>query len=176
MKRTGKHQAEQQFQTQLSRRASARWTRDGLKILDLVKKNGHRGGFTLSGLVQIASSDGTNLAQLFELECIELLAPLVNGLYYQEMSSMTDAMLAGDTTAGTTAFCEAAVPHVMAAWDLEGFRATLFYMRKGRMHYCLPSPSRVPQGTSNPSLPRHLSADWIGCRGSRLLPLRGGRW
>ena len=79
-------------------------------------------------LSKIIDSGGSSLAQLSVLECDELLAPLVESLGHQEVSSfkaMTQEMGAGEATVGTAAFRKAAGPRVMAAWGLEGLRGSL---------------------------------------------------
>ena len=79
----------------------------------------------------VFSSDGTSLAHISVLECVELLAPLAACLgppgHVNLPRRPPTQWLAPDAmfTVGVSAFRKAARPRAMAAWGLEGIRAAL---------------------------------------------------
>ena len=89
-------------------------------------KLGMKGGPRVLDLSKIIDSGGSSLAQLSVLECVELLAPLVESLGHQEVSSfraMTQVMGAGEATVGTAAFRKAAEPRVHRRCVVRRFHA-----------------------------------------------------
>lgn len=77
---------------------------------------------------KIIRPDGSSLAQLPVLDCVELLAPLVEAVGHEETSgfkAMAEALGAGDTTVSTVAFRNAAGRRVIAAWGPARLRGML---------------------------------------------------
>ncbi|CAN0395820.1 unnamed protein product, partial [Laminaria digitata] len=114
----------------------------------LCTKPGLKGGPRVLDLAKIITAGGSNLAQLSVLECVTLLAPLVQSLGYQEVPSfqaMADATVAAEATVGTVAFKKAAGPRVIAAWALEGLRGQLYERGAKVFLPALPTPGATDQ-------------------------------